>query len=199
MPPPAKWARSRDYLPQAGPHAPLQAPPPHQDRRATDRGTGTRRSRPAACPQVDGQDLNAPRPRLHGTVLRLPAAPGRPGSTGPGADGAGPHPGPGRPVGAGACLHVGEKTQAEGRSKLSWRRKAACIGTPPEDYFPMPLDHATRAAAQAVCARCEVPAECLAEARERGDRHGVRGGIDLELEPRPALVAAEVSGAGVPG
>jgi len=48
-----------------------------------------------------------------------------------------------------------------------WRSRAACLGADPELFFPAaeggPVYDAQVAAAKAMCARCPVTAECLAE------------------------------------
>jgi len=75
---------------------------------------------------------------------------------------------------------------------MTWRDRAACIGEPPEMFFPIDLvgrggrdlrvaarnRQATRHALD-VCARCEVAAECLDDAIANDD-HGVRGGTTEE-------------------
>jgi WhiB family redox-sensing transcriptional regulator len=70
---------------------------------------------------------------------------------------------------------------------LSWRAAALCAQSDPEAFFPdkgMPAR-----AAQAVCQRCEVRAECLAWALEHDQRYGVWGGT-TELERRRMRRAA---------
>ena len=61
-----------------------------------------------------------------------------------------------------------------------WRSRAACLGVDPELFFPVaeagPVLDAQVAAAKAVCRRCPVVAECLAEARARIP-YGVAGGL----------------------
>lgn len=59
-----------------------------------------------------------------------------------------------------------------------WRRRAACRGRGPARFYPARPDYEP---ALAVCAGCEVQADCLAFAlaSERGDfeRHGLWGGL----------------------
>ncbi|MET8623683.1 WhiB family transcriptional regulator [Kitasatospora sp. NPDC004669] len=67
----------------------------------------------------------------------------------------------------------------------AWITRAACAGHPdPDVFYPLPrsLDHI--AEAKRVCATCPVANACLTDALERGDRHGVRGGLtEAEREP----------------
>lgn len=64
----------------------------------------------------------------------------------------------------------------------SWHAQAACRGLGPAAWFPVrgqPVE-----AAQAVCARCPVRAECLAAALDRGETHGVWGGLAIDARLR---------------
>src|SRR5690349_20507897 len=67
-----------------------------------------------------------------------------------------------------------------------WRAHAACRGTEPELFFPAtesgPARAAQVAAAKAVCARCPVREQCLAEALARIP-YGIAGGL-TEYERR---------------
>ena len=65
-----------------------------------------------------------------------------------------------------------------------WRAGALCAQTDPEAFFPAPTQ--TAHAALRICARCEVRAECLADAIEVGDEHGVRGGVSASRRKRMA-------------
>lgn len=66
-------------------------------------------------------------------------------------------------------------------SGLGWMRHAACRSEDlglffgPDGEQPAARD-AREAAAKAVCSRCRVRSACLADALERGARHGVLGG-----------------------
>lgn len=90
-------------------------------------------------------------------------------------------------------------------SSREWRTRAACrpgSGVDPELFFPVatdtagPVYDAQVAAAKAVCARCPVVAECLAEALA-GIPDGIAGGLTeverraLTRRPRRAVSAAE--------
>lgn len=57
----------------------------------------------------------------------------------------------------------------------SWRERALCAETDPETFFPEKGDNAT--AAKAICIRCDVREQCLAEALERDERFGIWGGL----------------------
>ncbi len=71
---------------------------------------------------------------------------------------------------------------------MSWRDRAACIGTPTRVFFSSkPRDVAQ---AQILCRKCPVSAECLADAQAANDS-GIRGGVVLSaphstdvLEPK---------------
>ena len=64
-----------------------------------------------------------------------------------------------------------------------WRSRAACLGTTPDLFFPSAESgvayQAQVAAAKAVCARCEVQADCLADALVRMP-YGIAGGLTAE-------------------
>jgi WhiB family redox-sensing transcriptional regulator len=60
----------------------------------------------------------------------------------------------------------------------TWQQRAACIGEPPELWFPPSgrgekLDYSL---AQRICDRCPVQPECLEHALIHGERHGMWGG-----------------------
>jgi hypothetical protein len=66
--------------------------------------------------------------------------------------------------------------------RYDWRNDAACRDVPVDVFAPWdpgvsPLsqDRRLAATARAICARCPVRGECLADAD--GDRHSVRGGL----------------------
>lgn len=58
---------------------------------------------------------------------------------------------------------------------LSWQERALCAQTDPEAFFPE-KGGSTREA-KAVCASCEVRAECLEYALENDERFGIWGGM----------------------
>jgi WhiB family redox-sensing transcriptional regulator len=60
-----------------------------------------------------------------------------------------------------------------------WRQQAACIGQPPNMFFPDRTDRADRDDAKAVCAVCPVRVECLTEAVTHR-YHGIWGGTNDE-------------------
>lgn len=78
----------------------------------------------------------------------------------------------------------------------NWQVRAACRGVDPELFFPEatdePLVREQVAAAKAVCRRCPVRDQCLAEALERLP-HGVAGGM-TEHERRRARAQRESPG-----
>ncbi len=71
-----------------------------------------------------------------------------------------------------------------------WRDRALCAEVDPELFFPDKGESSRPA--KRVCAACEVRAECLQQALDRGERFGVWGGLSererraLERE-RPVL------------
>jgi len=71
-----------------------------------------------------------------------------------------------------------------GHTPAGWTTRAACAETDPEAFYP--AKGASTVAAKAVCTRCPVRGECLAEALERRERHGVWGGLS-EPERRALL------------
>ncbi|MDO5049516.1 MAG: WhiB family transcriptional regulator [Actinomycetaceae bacterium] len=58
---------------------------------------------------------------------------------------------------------------------LAWQEHALCAQTDPEAFFPE-KGGSTREA-KAVCASCEVRAECLEYALENDERFGIWGGM----------------------
>ncbi len=64
-----------------------------------------------------------------------------------------------------------------GGDLVEWRRQAACVGRPPEWWFPAPGGDTS--AAEAVCARCRVAADCYAWAVETGRTSGIWGGVNF--------------------
>jgi WhiB family redox-sensing transcriptional regulator len=71
---------------------------------------------------------------------------------------------------------------------------AACRGADPALFFPAPGDSDQDARAMAICAACQVRAECLAAARANGERYGIWGGVNLEIETRRACPAQAQEG-----
>lgn len=81
----------------------------------------------------------------------------------------------------------------------TWADRAACTGTDPELFFPADGErgHARthrEAQAKAVCARCDVRAECLTYAVETKQRDGVWGGLN-EDQRRPLIAFTITNGA----
>ena len=70
----------------------------------------------------------------------------------------------------------------------SWHDDAACASIDPELWFPEVGAAASTGAARAVCAACPVRTECLTAALERGEQHGIWGG--LTTRERRALTKA---------
>jgi WhiB family redox-sensing transcriptional regulator len=70
-----------------------------------------------------------------------------------------------------------------------WRDRALCAQVDPDIFFPDKGESST--AAKRVCASCEVRAECLQDALDRGERFGVWGGLSererrvLACQPSP--------------
>ena len=75
-----------------------------------------------------------------------------------------------------------------------WRDSALCAEVDPEIFFPEKGESARPA--KRVCAGCEVRAECLQEALDRGERFGVWGGLS-ERERR--ALAARLAAPARPG
>lgn len=58
-----------------------------------------------------------------------------------------------------------------------WMDEAACSGMPLEIFFPDESGMGGYSTARQVCAICPVRSECLSDALERGDEHGMWGGL----------------------
>jgi WhiB family transcriptional regulator, redox-sensing transcriptional regulator len=68
---------------------------------------------------------------------------------------------------------------------VNWRVQAACSepGVQSEWFFPLPLDHETRAKALAICAGCPVVRECGEFAGRHDTRTGIWAGLDYSMLP----------------
>ncbi|MFE2104585.1 WhiB family transcriptional regulator [Kitasatospora sp. NPDC059463] len=65
------------------------------------------------------------------------------------------------------------------RRDYTWVRRAACADSPqPDLFYPSAGETAKNQAAKALCSACPVSDECLTEALETNDRHGIRAGLD---------------------
>jgi WhiB family redox-sensing transcriptional regulator len=69
-----------------------------------------------------------------------------------------------------------------------WSGTAVCSEADPELFFPLDEDEPVALPAKAICAGCEVRAQCLAYALTAGMAAGVWGG--LSTSERDALVRA---------
>lgn len=58
---------------------------------------------------------------------------------------------------------------------LAWKERANCRGCGPALFFPE--NGGDVSLPKAVCAACEVRAECLDYSLENGEHHGIWGGI----------------------
>lgn len=66
-----------------------------------------------------------------------------------------------------------------------WRDRAACREAPSVLFFPPELKQGQNwdtSAAKEICASCPVRRLCFAEALERGERHGIWGGVNMASE-----------------
>lgn len=61
---------------------------------------------------------------------------------------------------------------------LRWQDSAACIGADTAIFFPESGDPV--GPAKAICRACPVREQCLADALERGEVHGVWGGLSAK-------------------
>lgn len=71
-----------------------------------------------------------------------------------------------------------------------WRDRAACLHRYPDLWFPDESDEATRRYAKAICARCPVSEQCLAEALRLDAREGIWGGAGPVTRKRLARQAS---------
>jgi WhiB family redox-sensing transcriptional regulator len=76
----------------------------------------------------------------------------------------------------------------------NWMKKGSCKSLPPETFFPS--DGLGVEAAQAICAKCPVAAQCLEYALFQRIEHGVWGG-QSERGRRRILRARRLEAAGV--
>ncbi|MFB7453497.1 WhiB family transcriptional regulator [Streptomyces sp. NPDC056194] len=75
------------------------------------------------------------------------------------------------------------------------RSRPACAGQDPDIFFPdgdLGPTHPQITEAKQICARCPLLQSCLQDALERGEEHGVWGG--LSTNERHELKARRVSG-----
>lgn len=59
----------------------------------------------------------------------------------------------------------------------AWRGRAACLHADVEIFYPEQGDTAAVASAQRICAGCPVVADCLRDAIDTREEHGIRGGM----------------------
>ena len=69
------------------------------------------------------------------------------------------------------------------------------MGVDPEVFFPLPSDRTGIAAAKAICAECPVRTQCLMQALEYGDGHGIFGGLTPAERREVRLNSAPGAGA----
>lgn len=75
--------------------------------------------------------------------------------------------------------------------RYEWERYALCAQTDPESFFPEKGQ--TSRHAKAICARCDVRAECLEDAlNDPRDTYGIRAGLSVP-ERRRLRKAREVA------
>lgn len=79
-----------------------------------------------------------------------------------------------------------------GSSKDEWRKTARCRGIDTSIFFPGSIVRpaardAAISKATAICARCDHRKPCLEEAKARGEREGIWGGVLLDGGPGKAV------------
>lgn len=83
----------------------------------------------------------------------------------------------------GIGVHTGRHQAAAGNDR--WWHRALCLGMDPEEFFPpglelhRPMSPTVETAVnqlRAICGRCPVQADCLADSKDRGDQVGFFGG-----------------------
>lgn len=60
---------------------------------------------------------------------------------------------------------------------MTWQTQAACANTNPAVFFPG--DGKSTEPAKAICRGCPVKSECRQDAMDRGEKHGVWGGMSI--------------------
>ena len=74
---------------------------------------------------------------------------------------------------------------------MSWQEYAACRGEDVATFFPLPLEHAVRDRALAICSGCDVILQCEEFAESHRTASGIFGGRDWSTRrtaERPAAV-----------
>jgi WhiB family redox-sensing transcriptional regulator len=61
--------------------------------------------------------------------------------------------------------------------EIGWLRRGACRSSDPELFFPLAPSAVQEAQAKAICATCQVLAECRAHALHTGEADGIWGGL----------------------
>ncbi|MCX5119238.1 WhiB family transcriptional regulator [Micromonospora sp. NBC_00362] len=59
----------------------------------------------------------------------------------------------------------------------NWRLRGLCLALDPDFMYPDDRDHSGQAAAKNVCGGCDVVKQCLKNAIDTDDWHGIRGGM----------------------
>lgn len=67
---------------------------------------------------------------------------------------------------------------------MSWHSLAACLGSDPSLWFPQAGESADEA--KAICTTCPVRDDCLNDAMNNRDMHGIRGGLSVRERRRLA-------------
>lgn len=68
--------------------------------------------------------------------------------------------------------------------EIGWLRRGACKSSDPELFFPLAASPVQEAQAKAVCATCQVLAECRSYALKAGETDGIWGGLTPEERRR---------------
>ncbi|HLU74051.1 MAG TPA: WhiB family transcriptional regulator [Nonomuraea sp.] len=76
--------------------------------------------------------------------------------------------------------------------EIGWLRRGACKSSDPELFFPLAPSPVQESRAKAVCATCQVLAECRSYALKAGEADGIWGGLTPEERRRSRLSAARV-------
>jgi WhiB family transcriptional regulator, redox-sensing transcriptional regulator len=73
--------------------------------------------------------------------------------------------------------------------EIGWLRRGACKSSDPELFFPLAASPVQEAQAKAVCATCQVLAECRSYALKAGETDGIWGGLTPEERRRTRFPA----------
>ncbi|MBB5139312.1 WhiB family redox-sensing transcriptional regulator [Thermocatellispora tengchongensis] len=89
-----------------------------------------------------------------------------------------------RPDGPEPPVTIREDLMEAAVQEIAWARRGACRAADPDLFFPLAPSPQQEARAKAICAGCQVLADCRAYALRAGEPDGIWGGLTPEERRR---------------